>query len=140
MPWSQQVGGGGSQLPRMSQLSWGGDRRVLCAAYKLPSPLCARGQRHQHSLLGNLRDTDGTAELVRHPPVVPLAVPPCHPAGEHLWGKTPLKGRMVQAGSHVSLVGFIGPLLSLPASGQAAVRGENSSTDGDNVGVSLLRS
>lgn len=113
---------------------------MLRASYALLSLLCARGQRHQHALLRDPRDTDGAAELVWHPPVVPLAIPPCHPAGEHPWGETPLRGRMVQAGSYVSLVGSIGLSLSLQASGRAAVQGENSGIDGDNVGVSLLRS
>ncbi|XP_064011317.1 SUN domain-containing protein 2 isoform X1 [Pogoniulus pusillus] len=64
--------------------------RVLCSgegttgcwhtAHPLPCPLHARGQCHQHSLFGDLRDADGAGEHVWHPPVVPVTVPPCHPA------------------------------------------------------------
>lgn len=77
------------------------------AAYLVLSLLCVRGQCHQHPLLRDLRDTDGAAELVWHPPVVPLTVPPCYLAGGHPQGE---KGRAGWAGS---LGGFyLAPALS----------------------------
>jgi len=100
----------------------------------LLSPLCPRGQRHQHPLLGDLQDADGSAELVWHPPVVPVAVPPCHPAGGHPRGRTPLRGR-----TGVVLMWVL--LGSCCHSKQAArlIPGGQSSTDGNNLaGVLLL--